>query len=97
MVSKSGEVVPLVDQVATAGVSPEIWLKNLEASMIKSIRHEIFYSYVEMDEDMPKVPENQRDFNKFMATKVSHERKVKGSTLRRWLKDWPSQCTYLAQ
>lgn len=64
--------------------------------MIMSLRHEIFFTYLEMDEDMPKVPETQRDFNKFMATKISHERKVRGSVLRRWLKEWPSQCTYLA-
>lgn len=47
--------------------------------------------------DLPQVPETQRDFNKFMATKASHERKVRGSYLRKWLKEWPSQCTYLAQ
>lgn len=65
--------------------------------MIVTLKHEIFFSYLEMDEDQPKVPETQRDFNKFMATKLSHERKVRGSALRRWLKAWPSQCTYLAQ
>ena len=46
---------------------------------------------------MPKVPETHRDYNKFTATKLSHERKVRGSYLRKWLKEWPSQCTYLAQ
>lgn len=95
--AKSGEEVPLVENVATSGISPEIWLKNLEAVMVASLRHEIFFSYLEMDEDMPEVPETLRDYNKFMATKSSHERKVKGSSLRRWLKAWPSQCTYLAQ
>ena len=97
MCSKSGEEVPLTGQVATAAVSPEVWLKNLEAVMIDSLRHQVFYTYLEMDQDAPKVPETQRDFNKFMATKLSHERKVRSSTLRRWLKVWPSQCTYLAQ
>lgn len=65
--------------------------------MILTLKHEIFYSYLEMDQDVPKVPETIRDFNKFMATRASHERKVRGSYLRRWLKDWPSQCSYLAQ
>ena len=96
MVSKSGEEVPLTEQVPTNGVSPEVWLKMLESVMITSLRREIFFTYLEMDEDMPKVPETQRDFNKFMATKASHERKVRGSVLRKWLKVWPSQCTYLA-
>jgi hypothetical protein len=49
-----------------------------------------------MDNDLPKVPENDRDFKKFMQLRVSHERQVKKSTLRRWLKMWPSQATYLA-
>lgn len=90
MVSKSGEEVPLTEEVATAGISPEVWLKNLQESMIASLRHEIFFTYLEMDEDIPKVPETSRDFNKFMATKVSHERKVRGSYLRKWLRKWPS-------
>ena len=37
--SKSGEEVPLVNEVATAGISPEIWLKNLQEAMIQSLRH----------------------------------------------------------
>ena len=94
--SKTGEEVPLTEHVPT-NVSPEHWLKHLEAVMHSSLRHEIFLTYLEMDEDQPKVPETQRDYNKFMATKVSHERKVKGSALRKWLKSRPSQCTYLAQ
>ena len=97
MCSKSGEEVPLVEEVPTQGVSPEVWLRNLEAVMIKSLKYQIFYTYHEMDMDLPKVPETQRDFNKFMATKVSHERKVRGSFLRNWLRVWPCQCTYLAQ
>ena len=30
MVSKAGEEVPLTKEVPTAGISPEVWLKNLE-------------------------------------------------------------------
>lgn len=97
MVSKSDEEVPLTIEVATAGVSPEVWLKNLQESMISSLRHEIFFCYLEMDIDIPEVPETSRDFNKFMATKQSHERKVRGSCLRKWLRRWPSQCSYLSQ
>ena len=89
--------MPLVEAVATQGVSPEVWLKNLESVMIKTLKYQVFYTYHSMDMDLPKVPETQRDFNKFMVTKMSHERKVRGSFLRNWLRDWPSQCTYLAQ
>lgn len=97
MCSKSGEQVPLITEIATAGVSPEVWLKNFEAVMQNSLRNEIFWTYYEMDQDLVKVPETHRDYSKFTATKASHERKVRGSFLRKWLKEWPSQCTYLAQ
>jgi len=96
MCSKSGEQVPLITEIATAGVSPEVWLKNFEAVMQNSLRNEIFWTYYEMDQDLVKVPETHRDYSKFTATKASHERKVRGSFLRKWLKEWPSQCTYLA-
>lgn len=97
MCSKSGEEVRLTEEVPTAGISAEIWLKDLERIMILTLRYQIFYTYLEMDIDLPVVPETQRDFQKFINTKVSHERKVKGSSLRVWLKEWPSQCTYLSQ
>lgn len=97
MCSRSGEEVPLTEEVPTGGISAEIWLKDLERVMILTLRYQIFYTYLEMDMDLPVVPETQRDFQKFMNTKVSHERKVKGSSLRVWLKEWPSQCTYLSQ
>lgn len=64
--------------------------------MVKSLREQIFMTYYEMDKDVIKVPEMHRDFYKFMATKHSHQRKVRGSYLRKWLRAWPSQCTYLA-
>ena len=51
LVAKNGEEVPLVENVATAGISPEMWLKNLEAVMVASLRHEIFFTYLEMDDD----------------------------------------------
>ena len=97
MCSKSGEEVPLIKPVPTQGVSPEVWLKQLKSVMISSLRDQIFLTYYEMDQDVVKVPETHRDFYKFMATKQSHERKVRGSYLRKWLREWPSQCTYLAQ
>lgn len=69
MCSKSGEEVPMIKEVATQGVSPEVWLKNFEGAMIKSLREQIFMTYYEMDKDVTKVPETHRDFYKFMATK----------------------------
>lgn len=38
MCSKVREEVPLISEVATHGISPEVWLKNFEAVMIKSLR-----------------------------------------------------------
>lgn len=96
MCSKTGEEVPLIKEVATQGISPEVWLKSFEGVMISSLREQIFMTYYEMDQDVAKVPETHRDYYKFMATKLSHERKVRGSCLRKWLKEWPSQCSYLA-
>ena len=52
MCSKVREEVPLVSEVATAGISPEVWLKNFEAVMIKSLREQIFMTYYEMDQDV---------------------------------------------
>ena len=86
MCSKTGETVPLVKEVPTQGVSPELWLKNFESLMIKSLKEQIFMTYYDMDKDVIKVPETHRDFYKFMATKLSHERKVRGSYLRKWLR-----------
>ena len=62
MCSRSGEEVPLTEEVPTGGISAEIWLKDLERVMILTLRYQIFYTYLEMDMDLPVVPETQRDF-----------------------------------
>ena len=74
MVSKAGEFVEFVNPVNTQGLSPEVWLKLLDKAMVLAMKQKIFNAYANMDLDMPKVPENDRDFKKFMQLKVSHER-----------------------
>ena len=95
MCSKLGELIPFQKSVNTMG-SPEQWLQQLEKAMVNEMKYQVFYSYEDMDNDLPTVPTEKRDFGKFMQTKISHERFVKGKALRHWVKKWPGQCIYLA-
>lgn len=42
-----------------------------------------------MDLDAPRVPEEVKEFKKFMATKLSHERQVDPHTLAEWVCKYP--------
>ena len=96
MCSKLGESIPFSKSVPTGG-SPEQWLMQLEKAMTNEMKFQVFYSYEDMDMDLPSIPTEKRDFGKFMQTKSSHERFVKYRALRHWVKAWPGQCIYLAQ
>ena len=76
----------LKSEVGTQGSSPENWLKNLESAMIQSMQAQTFYAYEDMDRDIPVVPVADRDYKKFLQTKQSHERRVRASVLRKWIR-----------
>lgn len=65
MVSKLGEHVPF-DRGVNTGGSPEHWLQQLEKTMTTNMRFQVFFSYEDMDQDLIPIPEEKRDFGKFM-------------------------------
>jgi len=76
------------------GSTPEKWLKDLESMMVLTLKHQIFNCYEDMDLDAPHVPEEVKEFKKFMATKISHERQVDPHTLAEWVCKYPGQSVY---
>ena len=54
--------------------------------MIQSMQAQTFYAYEDMDRDIPVVPVADRDYKKFLQTKQSHERRVRASVLRKWIR-----------
>lgn len=69
MISSHGEKIELWLAVATENSSVEVWLKKMEDSMQKALKHHIIMTYCDMDQDMPKIPEDARELKKYKQTK----------------------------
>lgn len=97
MISRDGEKLELWLAVATENSSVEVWLKKLEDSMHKAMKHHIIMTYCDMDQDAPQVPEDHKELKKYKQSNKFLIRQVNSQTLKTWVQKWPGQCTYLSQ
>jgi hypothetical protein len=64
IVSRDGESVDLWLAIPT-DISCEVWLKRLEDSMQKALKHHIIMTFSDMDRDVPHCPEDHKELKKY--------------------------------
>lgn len=95
MYSKEGEFINFPNHVDTS-CSPEMWLSNLESEMKNAVKSQVYFTYEAMDSDMPKVPLEKADFNKWLSKDINTARTIDEVSLLHWVSSWPGQATYLS-
>jgi hypothetical protein len=57
--SSQGEQIKFIKHVSTTNDTPEKWLKVLEKEIQSAIKRELFFTYEDMDKDLPVFPEEK--------------------------------------
>jgi hypothetical protein len=96
--SSQGEHIRFVKPVSTTNDTPEKWLKVLEKEIMNAIKRELFFTYEDMDKDLPIFPE-EKDLGtqkNWLKKTKNNVRTVDSKTYTTWIEDWSSQTAYLA-
>ena len=74
----------------------ERWLEGLERLIEKTMRKQLIFCYMDMELDLPIIPEDPKEYRRFKLTSEFRARSVKADVFRDWISKFPGQSTYLA-
>lgn len=70
-------------------------MEGIQDGMVHVMKRSFFDAYEDMDQDIPSVPEDFKELQRYKESRQFRERKVNAEVLEAWVKRWPGQSTFL--